>query len=148
MASLSLSLQQRRALVDSSAYLALIDEDDENHQAAVAILGQLISGRFRQFTANYMLAEAHALILSTLGNQKANEFLRSILAGNTVVVRANPRGEVMAREILFRYTDKNFSYNDAISFAVMTRLGISLAFSFDDDFRQYGLIVLTPEFFN
>jgi uncharacterized protein len=147
MASLPLSLQQRRALVDSSAYLALIDEDDENHDTAVTILQQLISGRFRQFTTNYMLAEAHALILSTLGNQKANEFLQRILDSNTVIVRANLRDEEMARSILFRYTDKLFSYTDAISFAIMSRLGISSAFSFDDDFRQYGWTILTPEFF-
>ena len=147
MAALPPSIHQRRALVDSSAYSAFLDADDENHAASVAIMDGLIRERYRQFTTNYMLAEAHALILSTLGTMKANQFLRSILDGRTVVVRANARDEAFARDILFRYTDKTFSYNDAISFAVMHRLGIALAFSFDDDFRQYGLTMLAPDFF-
>lgn len=147
MASLPPSFQQRRALVDSSAYLALIDTDDANHTASVEILQALLRGRYRQFTTNYMLVEAHALILSTLGSGQANDFLRSILEGNTTVVRATAQDEEMARAILYQYTDKLFSYNDAISFSIMARLDINLAFSFDSDFRQYGLTVLTPEFF-
>ena len=147
MAPFPSSIHQRRALVDSSAYLAFVDADDANHAAALAIMRGLVRERYRDFTTNYLLAETHALVLSTLGTAKANELLVSILDGRTVVVRANTRDEAFARNILFRYNDKTFSYTDAISFAVMYRLGIPLAFSFDDDFRQYGLTLLTPDFF-
>ena len=36
------------------------------------------------------------------------------------------------------YRDKDFSYCDAISFAVMERLGITEVIAFDEHFRQYG----------
>ena len=91
-----------------------------------------------------MLIESHALILSELGSRAANRFLRDITRGNAVIVRVRAADEERAREILFRYEDKAFSYNDAISFAVMERLGIGLAFTYDGDFRQYGWTVAAP----
>ena len=45
---------------------------------------------------------------------------------------------------MFQYQDKDFPMVDAISFAVMERLGISVAFAFDQHFTQYGWTALTP----
>jgi predicted nucleic acid-binding protein len=39
--------------------------------------------------------------------------------------------------------DKDFTLTDATSFAVMERLGITYAFTFDHPFTQYGFIALT-----
>ena len=61
---------------------------------------------------------------------------------NTVVIRARAADEERAKQILFQYTDKDFSFADAISFSVMERLAIRHAFSFDRDFAQYGFTVL------
>jgi predicted nucleic acid-binding protein len=62
-----LPLRQRRVFVDSSAYFALLDLADEHHEEARAILTALADARFRQFTTNVLLIEAHALILAELG---------------------------------------------------------------------------------
>jgi len=59
-----------------------------------------------------------------------------------VVIRARASDEERAQQILFQYTDKDFSFADAISFAVMERLDIRRAFTFDRDFAQYGFTVL------
>ena len=59
-----------------------------------------------------------------------------------MVIRARAADEERAKQILFQYTDKDFSFADAISFAVMERLTIRLAFTFDRDFAQYGFPVL------
>ena len=61
---------------------------------------------------------------------------------NTVVIRARAADEERAKQILFQYTDKDFSFADAISFSVMERLAIRHACSFDRDFVQYGFTVL------
>jgi predicted nucleic acid-binding protein len=147
MADLPLPLQRRRSFTDSSAYLALLAENDRNHDIAVQILERLAEQGYRHYTTNAMLFEAHALILSELGTRQANQFLQRIIQGNTTIIRIRASDEERARDILFRYTDKTFSYNDALSFVVMERLGIDLAFTFDRDFMDYGLITLTPEFF-
>ena len=47
-----------------------------------------------------------------------------------------------ARTILRQYSDKGFSLLDATSFAVMERLGIDTALSFDKHFAQYRWTVL------
>jgi uncharacterized protein len=145
MASIPPPASQRRVLVDSSAFLALRDADDEHHQEASLILSQLAQSHYRLYTTNAMLIEAHALILSVLGTQQANQFLRDIDRGSTIVVRVRQQDEEQAKQILFRYTDKEFSFNDAISFVVMERLGLASAFTFDRDFAQYGLTVIQAQ---
>jgi predicted nucleic acid-binding protein len=46
--------------------------------------------------------------------------------------------EQIAVEIISHHADKEYSYTDATSFAIMERLGIRRAFSFDRHFEQYG----------
>jgi len=136
-------LRDRRVFVDSSVYLALLDADDEHHHPATQILNQLARARYRQFTTNVLLIESHALLLSVLGRAQAAQFLKDMEESNTVVIRVRAADEARAKQILFQYTDKDFSFADATSFAVMERLGIRLAFTFDRDFAQYGFTVLT-----
>ena len=143
MALPPLPLRERRVFVDSSAYLALLDVDDEHHREAREIIQELAQARYRQFTTNVLLIESHALILSVLGRGRAAQFLTDMEVSNTVVIRARAADEERAKQILFQYTDKEFSFADAISFAVMERLAIRLAFSFDRDFAQYGFTVLS-----
>jgi uncharacterized protein len=52
--------------------------------------------------------------------------------------------EDSALKILKDFTDKDFSYTDATSFAFMKRLGIETAFAFDDHFVQYGKFIVVP----
>jgi uncharacterized protein len=137
-----LPLRERRVFVDSSAYLALLDVDDEHHNEAIETLQELAQARYRQFTTNVLLIESHALILSVLGRGRAAQFLTDMEESNTVVIRARAADEERAKQLLFQYTDKDFSFADAISFAVMERLTIRLAFTFDRDFVQYGFPVL------
>ena len=142
MALAPLPLRERRVFVDSSAYLALLDVDDEHHREAREIIQELAQARYRQFTTNVLLIESHALILSVLGRGRAAQFLKDMEESNTVVIRARAADEERAKQILFQYTDKDFSFADCISFAVMERLALRLAFSFDRDFAQYGFTVL------
>ena len=136
------SLEPRSVFVDSSAFYALIDDRDRNHGAAAGILSRLANEASRLFTTNLILAETHALLLSRLGRQIALQFLDDVDAGNTTVVRVAAGEEQRARAILRQYDDKDFSLTDATSFAVMERLKINAAFSFDSDFSQFGWSVL------
>ena len=143
MNAISPPLRQRRVFVDSSAYLAILDVDDAHYAEAAEILPWLAANGFRQFTTNVILIETFSLVLSALGAAPARKFLRDMSESNTIVVRVSARDEERARAILFKYTDKDFSFVDAISFAVMERLNISSAFAFDRHFAQYGFSIVT-----
>src|SRR5215471_157271 len=145
MSLLPLPLREHRVFVDLSAYLALLDVDDEHHRKAIATLQELAHARYRQFTTNVLLIESHALILSVLGRGRAAQFLKDMEESNTVVIRVRASDEKRAKQILFQYTDKDFSFADALSFAVMERLRIRLTFSFDRDFIQYGFTVIPQQ---
>lgn len=135
--------RRRRVLLDTSGYFALADRRDDHHEEAQAILTTLASVRWQGFTTNYVVAETHALLLNRLNRQIALRFLQQLDRGGTTIVRVNHRDEQRARAIIVRYDDKDFSLTDATSFAVMERLRIGVAFSFDRDFAQYGFQLLT-----
>lgn len=122
-------------LWDASAILAYLDADDTHHSEAVDVVTTLTTERRNACITNYIEAEAHALILRELGRAAAHQWL---LDRPLEVIRATPSDEERARTLLLRHRDKDWSYCDAIAFAVMDAWRISSAFSFDRHFRQYG----------
>ncbi len=128
----------RRVLIDSAAYYAIIDSRETTHPHAATILRRLADERWRLYTTNFIVAEAHALILARLGYHHATRFLQQFEAGATTVLRVSPTDEARARQIIYRYRDKRFSLTDATSFAIMERCRIDVAFTFDHNFVQYG----------
>lgn len=132
----------RRVFIDSSAYYALADERERDATAAQIILRGLASVRAATLTTNLVIAETHALILRRRGRYSALRFLDRVDRGATTIVRVTEDDERQARAIIHQYADKDFSLTDALSFAVMQRLRIPAAFTFDGDFRQFGVAVL------
>ncbi len=132
-------------LVDSSAFFAVLNDADQHHRDATQLLGLLGGRHLRLATTNFIVAETHALLLARHSHTAATRFLRTLSGGSTVaLIRARADDEAAARDIIYRYEDKRFSLTDAISFAVMGRLQIGVAFTFDRHFAQFGLQVMQP----
>ncbi len=136
------SLADRRVLVDSAAYFAITAEKSSDHAVAAAVMASVAAQHRHLVTTNFIVAETHALVLRRLGRNVAARTLERLYAGNTAIVRVKKADEQRAREIIAIYDDKDFTLTDATSFAVMERLGISTAFTFDRHFAQYGFAVL------
>ena len=132
----------RRVFIDTSAYFTLTDQRERNHPQALSVRNRLIAGRWRLFTTDFILAETHALLLVRLGRATAARVLQEIDRSLVTIVRVSAADERRARQIVAQYDDKDFSLTDATSFAVMERLRIGTAFSFDRTFAQYGLQVV------
>src|SRR4051812_20251746 len=131
--------------IDSSAFFAMIYSRDEKHPAAAQIAQRLEEQQWQLVTSNFVRAEAHALILNKGNHRAADRFLKSLAEQTPVqTIRVTEEDEQQALAIVAKYQDKEFTLTDATSFVMMDRLGITNSFTFDDDFRQYGLTVLQP----
>lgn len=127
-------VERREIFVDSSAFAALAIWRDGNHHVANAAGAELAHQRRRLITSNLVVAETHALVLARAGRDTAWRTLQRIEQGVEQTVRISEEDERRARWIIERYRDKDFSLTDATSFAVMERLAIDQAFTFDRHF--------------
>jgi predicted nucleic acid-binding protein len=125
-------------LWDTGAAVALVNRRDQWHAEARRRLRLLQRKRERLLLTNFLAGEIYALLLSRLGGEVARRWLAT---NDVAVERVMEADETRAKGILLRYTDKEFSYVDATSFAVMERLGLRAAFTFDQHFPQYGFSV-------
>lgn len=133
----------RQMFVDTSAWYAIMDSRDHTAVPAQRFLRNLVEQRRELVTTTYIIAELHALLVSRANRHIARRALEELdRSADTTILRPDIEDEQRAREIITHYEDKDFSLTDAISFAVMERLGITHAFAFDHHFIQYGLIVL------
>jgi len=90
-------------------------------------------------TTNLVIAETYSLIRRRIGHFMSITFLGNMQ--NVAQLRwiySDPVMEAQAVVILRRYKDQDFSYVDAVSFAVMQQRDISEAFAFDHHFTTAG----------
>lgn len=132
--------------VDTSAFLALVNEKDANHAEAVHFLEQIKNDRIKVrkiITSDYIIDETLTRIRYSVGHQEAVEWGKDILASN-VVERLEVGIEMfeLAWKLFQTYEDKKLSFTDCTSFAIMKKKGIDKAFSFDEDFVRIGFVQL------
>ena len=74
-----------------------------------------------------------------LGHNATVKFGRNIRESSVVkVIHVNERIEERAWNIFEKYSDKDFSFTDCTSFAIMEFKKIRTAFTFDKHFAQFG----------
>lgn len=130
----------RRVFIDTSAFFALGVSQDRNHARARELFSEADRESWRFITTNAVVFETHALLLNRAraGRDKALEFLGLVEADSFFVVRVSKGDEERAIALVRAHVDKSYSLCDALSFAVMERLGIKEAVAFDRDFLSYG----------
>ncbi len=133
----------RRVFVDTSAFVALRNGGEQEHEAARAALAGLVSERALLVTSNYVFSETYTALLVRAGREEAIEWGRRFRAGGAIeLVRIDEPIEQDAWAILESHTDKRWSHVDATSFALMERERIPEAFAFDHHFAQRGLTLV------
>ena len=125
--------------VDTSAWYPLTVTKHPDHARLAAALRALIRDHRRVVTTNLVVAETHALLLRRVGALAALTFVRTVDRSPNVVVRSSRELESAAeRDWLTRYNDQDFSFTDAVSFAVMAERRIRGALSLDHHFIVAG----------
>jgi predicted nucleic acid-binding protein len=129
----------REVFVDTSAFIALIDPRDAYHQRAVAMERNLAQAAVHLVTTNFVLDETYTGLVGKVRRSVVVQFGQAVRHSHRItVVRINQATEDAAWDIFVRYDDKDFSYTDCTSFAVMQRLGLATVFAFDRHFGQFG----------
>lgn len=133
----------KSVFVDTSAFVALRNEAEVEHERARATLAELVAAGDALFTSNYVFAETYTALMVRVGREEAIEWGRRFRASEAIgLIRVDADVEEDAWAILERHDDKRWSYVDATSFALIERDGASEAFAFDAHFAQRGLRVL------
>jgi uncharacterized protein len=118
--------------VDTSAWYALVDRDDADHEKATAFF---TANSTPLITTSAIFSETVTLIRYRLGHDSACTFGRNLNESSLVrLVTINNADEDRAWEIFCKYGDQDFSFADCTSFAVMQRMKIATAFTFDRHF--------------
>jgi predicted nucleic acid-binding protein len=125
--------------VDTSAWVALVNGKDENHQKAAAIYPSLLSKYRSVTTTNLVLSETYILLLRRVGYEPAIHFIEKLRSSPRVIkVISSEALETRAIQLLHKYSDQEISYTDAVSFALMENHKIRKAFCFDRHFIVAG----------
>ena len=130
--------------VDTSAWFPLLSRRHPQHDALQSALRLRVGRGERLVTTNLVLAETHALLTARGHRSAALTFLRTVReAPNLVVPSTREREDRALGDWLERFDDQDFSFTDAVSFAVMRERRIKRALTLDHHFAVAGFEVVS-----
>jgi hypothetical protein len=134
-----------KVFVDTGAFIALTDADDEHHKSAAAFYRNAKQEGARFVTTNFVVCETMNYLRARVSLRVAVHFRENLQkSGFITIVTVGPSVEDQAFAIFKRYTDKDFSFTDCTSFSLMKTLKLKRAFAFDRHFEQVEGISRVP----
>ncbi|MGE0494118.1 MAG: type II toxin-antitoxin system VapC family toxin [Vulcanimicrobiota bacterium] len=129
--------------VDTAGWLAVFNPRDTYHRPAADFYRAALRNYRRLLTTNLVVGETYALLGRRRGVAVGLRFLE-VLSQSPKLEKlcSTPPLEEAAREWLSKYRDQDFSFVDAVSFALMQERGIAAAFTFDGHFQVAGFSLL------
>jgi len=123
--------------VDTSALLAILDADDQNHAQARRLWTEALEQNTDLVCTNYVLLETFALLQRRLGIQ-AVRVLEQDVVPVLSIEWVNLALHTMGVAMVLTATQRHLSLVDCVSFETMRQLGIHIAFTFDRHFADHG----------
>lgn len=129
--------------IDTSFWFALQREADVHHAQAVALIRT--QGSEHVVTTNHVVGETWTITRRRSGHRTAVGFLDRLQGlPNVEIVHTDPTIETEAWSWLRTHDEREYSFVDATSFAVMRRRRITEALAFDGDFSAAGFVEVRP----
>jgi uncharacterized protein len=123
--------------VDTSFWVALRNRRDTSHELARTLLAKHAAEPL--LTSNHVRGETWTFLRRRAGHRSAVDFLDSIDRSPRLrLIQATEDLETTALRWLRRHDEREYSFVDAISFALMRSLRIRDALAFDSDFTAAG----------
>jgi predicted nucleic acid-binding protein len=133
----------RELFVDTSAWYPIVVQRHPDHIACATALLDAVSGGVRIVTTNLILAETYVLLSRRVRRETALVFIRTVREPPNLVIASDPDLEIAAvNDWLEPFEDQDFSFADAVSFAVMKLRGIERALTLDHHFVVAGFSVI------
>jgi uncharacterized protein len=127
---------------DTSFWFALQERHDRRHADATALVR---AGIGRLCSSNHVVGETWTLLRRRAGHAAAVGFLdRLARLPEVEVVHVDAATEADAWRWLRRHDEREYSFVDATSFALMRRRRIREALAFDGDFNAAGFVEVRP----
>ena len=127
---------------DTSYWLALELNDDQNHEAALKQWQNLVQTAFAIVTTSYIFDETITYLNSRNHHEKAVEVGENLLLSPTIeLVHINENLFFEGWTMFQKYQDKRYSLTDCISFVVMKQKDLEIALTFDKHFFQAGFTI-------
>lgn len=125
---------------DTSYWIALFDRKDQNHKRSVKLSEHLKTSRI--IVSDFVVFETITFINTSVKNHSLAMLFLDFISeqDNIEVVEIDTVLKENALQIFKDYDDKDFSFTDCSSFALMASLNIKNAVSFDEHFTQIGII--------
>jgi predicted nucleic acid-binding protein len=134
-----------KVFIDTGAFIALTDADDENHKAAASFYRSAKEKGTRFVTTNFVICETMNYLRARISHHVAVFFWENLKkSGFIEMVTVTPSVEDAAFAIFKRYADKDLSFTDCTSFSVMKSLKLKSGFAFDKHFEQFEGISRLP----
>jgi len=128
---------------DSSAYIAYYNKRDKNHNKALSFVKKIRDREFGPviiYTSDYVFDEViTAILILTKNKDLAIKIGESIKASKiTKIIKVDEEIFQKAWETFKEYKDKLWSFTDCTSFAIMEKMNIKTAFTFNKHYKQAG----------
>jgi predicted nucleic acid-binding protein len=123
--------------IDTSGFIAVLDEDEARHTEAVKTWRDILTSEEDLVTTNYVLVETCALVQNRLGMTAIKVFQKDIVP----VLRIEWIAQAVhhaAMGIMLAAVRKKLSLVDCVSFETMRLLGVTTAFTLDKHFKEQG----------
>jgi predicted nucleic acid-binding protein len=128
--------------VDTGAWFAFVVPTDPNHSAAREWLE---NNTEILITSDYVVDETLTLLRARGEDRRAIELGETFFDGSVAVIYRLSEGDLLAAWDVFRlFHDKEWSFTDCSSRALMQRLDIQSAVAFDKHFKQFGTVEVLP----
>ena len=135
-----------KIFLDTSFLFAFYNADDEDHEEAMNLAKELSDGNMVFVISDYVVDELLTLLSSRVGKLRTiklcNDLIDDIKERFLVLVHIDYEIFIDALQIFIQFKDKEWSFTDCASHALIKRYGINKAISFDEHFRQFGIEIL------
>lgn len=127
--------------IDASAYLSLLNPDDNNHQHALDLIKKITQKKF--VTSQAVLGEVLTVGSMRFDKEKTIKFVEKILNSKTLVILETSPLTTLAFKLFKKVESKNISWIDCYSQAIINSYHITKVFTFDQDFAKLKNISTT-----